>query len=259
MSSRQAHRSERPEQASGRPRRCDEAARVHDLLREEIVCGRYGPQSLLPGERELGLEYAVGRNVIRDALTLLRNDGLVDRVQGSGTFVLSSKALHRFDRVHAINDSAQRARRVTGDVLTMTTIIAPRPVAELLRLTPGAECAVIEYTAAIGTTPFSVSTSYLPLEIGARIDRTAFTGDFYQLLETAGFAVGGGDLSVEAVAADARSAAIVHVSPGSPLMLFHRRLNSTDGSPLEVGFVRCRGDQLTLQIQLPRTAKGEIS
>jgi GntR family transcriptional regulator len=127
------------ETPGGRRRRIDDAARMRDLLRGKIMSGRYG-ESQLPSESELILEYAVGRNVTRDALDLLRAEGLVERIQGSGTFVLADKAAHRFDRFHGINDSVSRSRSVRGRVLTTSTIIACRPVADQLRLERGSPC-----------------------------------------------------------------------------------------------------------------------
>jgi GntR family transcriptional regulator len=253
MSRRQSGSIEKPEQLSGRRRRADEVSRIRDLLRTEIVCGRYGTQGLLPAEPELMLEYVVGRNVVRECLDLLRDEGLIERIQGSGTFILSTKAQHSFDRVHAIHDSVRPSGRVSGTVLSMTTVTAPRPVAEQLQITPGAACTLIEYTAVIAGAPFSLSTSYLPLTVGAMLDQSIFNGDFYELLEAANFTVSGGDMTIEAVSADDRAAATLQILPGSPLIMFHRKLASPDGSPLEYGFVRCRGDRLSLQVQLPRS------
>jgi GntR family transcriptional regulator len=85
------------------------------------------------------------------------------------------------------------------------------------------------------------------------LDQSVFNGDFYELLEAANFTVSGGDMTIEAVSADDRAAATLQILPGSPLIMFHRKLASPDGSPLEYGFVRCRGDRLSLQVQLPRS------
>jgi GntR family transcriptional regulator len=243
---------DKPEQASGRRRRVDEAARIRDLLRAEIISGRYRERSLLPGEPEIMLEYAAGRNVVRDALDQLRTEGLVERIPGSGTFALSTKAQHRFDHAHCIRDDVLNTRSVSGAVVSMITITAPRVVAEQLQLKPGEECIFMEYTTFISAAPFTVTASYLPMEVGVRIDRDAFAGDFFQMLESAGFAPGFGDMTMEAASADERSAAMLQIEPGSPLMLFHRKVVSSDGSPLEVGFVRSRGDRLSLRLRLPR-------
>jgi GntR family transcriptional regulator len=255
MSSRQHGRLPRPELLSGRRRRADESARIRDLLRLEIVAGRYGEQDQLPSEPELMLEYGVGRNIVRDSLDMLRSENLIERIQGSGTFVLATKAQHRLNRVHGIHDSVRRSKQVTGDVISLTRVTAPRPVAEQLGLPPGELCTLTEYTAVVSGKPFSVSLSYLPLAVGDRLDPSTFGGDFYQWLEAAGSAVDGGELSVEAIMADERASASLDVPAGAPLVMFRRKLTGPGGSPLEFGFVRCRGDRLSLNITLPRAAE----
>jgi GntR family transcriptional regulator len=236
-----------------RRRRADEAARTRDLLRTELLSGRYREGTLLPSEAELMLEYAVGRNVVRDCLDLLRQEGLVQRVPGTGTSLVATKAHHRFDHIHAINDAVAPPAPVTGDVLAMTRMTAPRPIATYLGIPAGGECTFLEYTAFIGSTPFSVSSSYLPNDVGDRLSAADFHGDFYAFLEAAGFHVGGGDLSVESVLAQHRTAATLQIDVGAPLVMFHRRLVDGQGRPLEFGYACCRGDWITLRIELPRT------
>ncbi|MFN8075077.1 MAG: GntR family transcriptional regulator [Kineosporiaceae bacterium] len=244
----------RAESLTVRRRRIDDAARMSDLLRAQILDGSYGPGAL-PSESELMLEYAVGRNVTRDALDLLRQEGLIERIQGSGTFVVGTKALHHFDRAHAINDSMPGPRTVSGAVLSVATTTAPRPVAEQLGLVPGAPCVWLQYLAVVSGVPFSITTSYVSEDVGHAISRQVFDGDFYLMLESAGLRIGHSELVVESVAADAPSAAQLDVAQGTPLLLFRRRLVGEGGRPLEVGFVRCRGDRLSLRIELPRTPR----
>jgi GntR family transcriptional repressor for pyruvate dehydrogenase complex len=62
--------------------------RVYRALLDEIKAGRYQPQSRLPTENELAESFAVSRPVVRNALALLKQQGLVRSVQGSGTVVI---------------------------------------------------------------------------------------------------------------------------------------------------------------------------
>ncbi|GAA0584338.1 GntR family transcriptional regulator [Paractinoplanes ferrugineus] len=243
-----------PTPLTGRRRRIDDASRVRDLLRSAITSGQYG-LSLLPSEPELMLEFAVGRNVIRDALDMLRAEGLIERVQGTGTFVLVTKAEHRFDRVHAINDSVETPRLVGGAFLAWTVITAPRPVAELFGLAAGSECAVLQHVTTIGGETFSVTTSYVTTEVAGRLAGIPFNGDFYVLLERAGHVIRGAELVVEATVADALAAEQLGVAAGLPVLQFTRKLYDPDGRPLELAYVRCRGDRFNLRIKLPRTRR----
>lgn len=65
------------------------ATRVAEHLSREIHAGRIAPQSRLPTEHELAKTLGVSRNVVREALSQLRADGLVYVRQGAGTFALA--------------------------------------------------------------------------------------------------------------------------------------------------------------------------
>jgi DNA-binding FadR family transcriptional regulator len=58
-------------------------------LKERILSGDLTPGSKLPSESELITAYAVSRTVVREAVTRLRAEGLVETFQGKGSFVLA--------------------------------------------------------------------------------------------------------------------------------------------------------------------------
>lgn len=58
----------------------------HDIL-TGILIGDYPPNSTLPTESRLAQDYGISRTVVRSALDLLKDEGLVQSRQGSGTIV----------------------------------------------------------------------------------------------------------------------------------------------------------------------------
>jgi GntR family transcriptional repressor for pyruvate dehydrogenase complex len=60
---------------------------VYGALHADIEEGRLQPGERLPIEPQLALAFGVSRTVIREAISRLRNDGLVTAKQGSGVFV----------------------------------------------------------------------------------------------------------------------------------------------------------------------------
>lgn len=58
-------------------------------LKSRILDGSLGPGEKLPSEADLIEEYSVSRTVIREAVTRLRTEGLVETFQGRGSFVLA--------------------------------------------------------------------------------------------------------------------------------------------------------------------------
>lgn len=63
---------------------------VAKVLKEEIVSGDYPVGSLLPTEDNLCDRFGVSRYTVREALRLLREDGLVSSRRGAGTMVIPS-------------------------------------------------------------------------------------------------------------------------------------------------------------------------
>lgn len=60
---------------------------VADVLRKEIADGVFSDGQTLMTEEELRVRFNVSRQTVRQAISLLEDDGLVDRRRGSGTYV----------------------------------------------------------------------------------------------------------------------------------------------------------------------------
>ena len=65
------------------------AQKVVTGLKDKIFSGDLPPGHKLPSEAELIDEFGVSRTVIREAVTRLRAEGLVETFQGRGSFVLA--------------------------------------------------------------------------------------------------------------------------------------------------------------------------
>ena len=63
-----------------------------ERLRSEIKSGVYRGGQRLPGELELASKLSCSRQTVRQAIGLLVDEGLVNRMQGSGTYVQSGPA-----------------------------------------------------------------------------------------------------------------------------------------------------------------------
>jgi DNA-binding FadR family transcriptional regulator len=88
------------------------AQRVVAGLKDKILAGDLPPGTRVPSENELIEEYAVSRTVVREAVTLLRAEGLVETFQGRGSFVLAVPEPSSF----TVESSAIRSHH---DVLAM--------------------------------------------------------------------------------------------------------------------------------------------
>lgn len=64
--------------------------RIYALVVEAILRGDFAPSGKLPTEGELVRRFGVSRPTVREALSRLRADGLIDSRRGSGSYVIKS-------------------------------------------------------------------------------------------------------------------------------------------------------------------------
>ncbi len=68
------------------------ALRVVAGLKDKILAGDLAPGRKLPSEAELIEEFGVSRTVVREAVSRLQAEGLIETFQGRGSFVLAMPA-----------------------------------------------------------------------------------------------------------------------------------------------------------------------
>ncbi|HUS17408.1 MAG TPA: GntR family transcriptional regulator, partial [Chloroflexia bacterium] len=83
-------------------------------IRQAIVQGTFRPGSQLPGEMELGTMLGVSRTVVREALRILEEDGLITRRHGVGTFVRKRPILNNLSFNFGTTEMIESAGMVSG-------------------------------------------------------------------------------------------------------------------------------------------------
>jgi GntR family transcriptional regulator len=237
--------------AGARRRRADRARLVADVLRRQVLQDAFG-DGVLPGEAALAREFGASRNAIRDALGILRAEGLVTRVQGVGTLVASRKYAHGLDQLLGLAETLREHGEVVNEVRAAGLVVPPPAVAARLRA-PG-QVVYVERLRRLNGLPLSLDLTYLAADIGEPLlsDDLAHN-DIFRLIERhAGQPLGGASLTVEAVNADPHSAAVLDAPPGTALLMVERLAHLADGRPVDLEYIRIRGDRMVLRGDLLR-------
>lgn len=112
-------------------RRLPRYIRLAEDLKRAITSGELGKGEKIPSEADLAKAYAVSPGTARQAVTYLVDYGLLERRQGSGTFVAGfslEKSLLRFFRFRAEDDDyiLPESRILTVDLTKATAEVADR-------------------------------------------------------------------------------------------------------------------------------------
>jgi GntR family transcriptional regulator len=235
-------------------RRADQARQLADLLRRQVLGDAFAKDGVLPHEDELVADYGVSRNTVRQALDLLRAENLIERVPGLGSVVVGQKYPHGLDRLRGLAETLRPHGRVTNEVRTLGPVRAPAPVADRLRVDPGEDVLYVERLRRLDGLPLSLDLTYIPMDLGlGLLSCDLENNDVFRLLEQlSGQPLGTAEITLEAVSADLHSAAVLEAPRGTALLMLERLTRLSDGRPVDLEFVRFRGDRITMRGLLHR-------
>lgn len=112
--------------------------RLSDQLALDIAQNRLRPGEAIPTEAELSARYKVALGTVRKALDRLVSKGLIERIQGSGSFVRRPDFATAFVRFIRYFGSAGDRRMPKSRILSRVALVGPREVTDALRLEGGA-------------------------------------------------------------------------------------------------------------------------
>jgi len=206
------------------------------LMRDAIQGGHYAAGAALPSEDALAAGYGVSRVTLRNAMSALQAEGLVEKRQGVGTFVSS----------HALVDSTIRAPQ--ADLLahirqvgtnTQVRLISrdaaslPANARAFFATMPHDEFQRVVRVRSSGGKPLFHVVAWLPARIAKRIsDKALDTRSLLDLFEAQGTQMQSGEQIVSAVLADPSTARHLAVPVGAPLLQVRRFHRERSGRPL---------------------------
>jgi len=236
--------------------------KIESDLKNKIFSGHYKPGNILPSERELIDIYKVSRLTARAAVDRLATENLVVKIQGKGTFVSKPKLKYRIGHLYSSGEEIlMKYYEIETKVLNLKIIIADKNVKEYLELQENEKTVYLERLRYADTTPVALIKSYLPYRYVPNIELVDFNDkSLYQTLENSyGLQLNEAQETIEAVRANTRSANLLEIKPGTPLLLDHRITYLIDGKIIEYEIVEYRSDIYKYRNRLVDRGKASLA
>jgi len=230
--------------------------RIQADLRERVASAELPPGTQVETEQELMARYGVSRATVRQALSGLVSEGLLEIRRGRGTFVHGAALEHRLGGFYTFSREIERhgmrpGTRVNG----LGVEPASDDVAEGLGLAPGTPVVALSRVRLADDQPIVSETSYLPAARFRGLEAIDFSSaSLYETLRTAfGVRPVRARETFVPVLIDDEDAAILGGAPGDPVLSVERTTYDSDGAVIEFCQSILRADRYRYSVELRDT------
>lgn len=215
--------------------------------------GTLSPGDRVPSEHELTQELNVSGITVKRALNELQQEGVIQRLQGRGSFIARpQKLVLGLERLYSLTSAAQASGlALVSRTLQLQELMATANIAQKLKIEVGAPIAKLVRLRVLDEEPLAVDTSYLPMHLFPDLMEVDFnTVSLYDFMGQHHLEPIRARESLEPVLTNAFEAKALNVGEGSPAMLIERLAYSAGDVCVEFNKGIIRGDRCRFSVDM---------
>ncbi len=220
----------------------------------QIETGELAPGQMLPSERQLQEQYGISRATVRQAVTELVNEGLLERRQGIGTVVALRKISPQLMQLTSFSEDMHGRSFTPGSVtLEVKHVVPPTVVSQSLGLNSAEPIQSVYRLRMADKEPIGLQRLYVPPWLNIPDSAMENLVSYYALLESRfGVTVRRAREYLNARNATASEARHLHIRAGRALINVQRVSYDAEDRPIEFVEFVYRGDRYMYDLTLYR-------
>lgn len=230
---------------------------VSNWIEGMLQSSEYDVGSKLPSEGELAEKFQLNRNTIRHAISVMVQQGLLEKQKGVGTFVRRKKPLapvRQLGKMTSFIDDfeldARNGLETESIIISQEKIMPPAEIAAALGLQGGEFAVKIERVRIADKTPFLYEIQYYSFNRFGQLLDMQVKGSMYQILvDKFGADLDHSIRTLQAVRPSKEIASRLMISRDIPCIFYKSRAFDTKGDCLEVLHSYYRGDRYLFQVE----------
>jgi GntR family transcriptional regulator len=235
---------------------------VYRSLLLRISSGQYAA-SRVPPEDELARSFGVSKITVRNALRMLEDEGIVQRMPGRGTFVhrRDLNYIRETSSLLGFNEEIQTVgHKPSSRELEKRVMLPPKIPQRRLAIPSGAEVLFLKRLRNVDDLPLGVQTAYLPIQRFPGLERFDFSKEsLYRILAAEyGVSLHTARQSYRIAYPDAATAELLETTPAAPGFSAERLTFDINGQPVEYVETFFRGDRFSVHITLVREREERV-
>lgn len=227
--------------------------RVMDDIRSKIISGEYPLDSKLPSETKLQSEYHVSRVTVRLAVDELVKDGMVERVQGKGSFVRKPHRISQlvsYNGVEGFTDVAKDSGLNTSTKVLRAEIVKSNEQIKKILQNDNDQVLMTRRLRYLEKAPIFIEVNYYPLPRFKNLLKYDLTGSLYQIFEEK-FDIKdltSDDTILSIKLANLEEANLLNKSVGFPLYYLRTQIKEKNGPVVQYGEEYIASDRYQFKI-----------
>lgn len=220
---------------------------LRDQLRQDIMMKVYKPGDKLPSERQLAADNNISVITARNALLELEEEGLINRIQGKGTFVSIKKYDRNLKKYESFTEMCKGIGAKAGAKELKKTIIRPSiKITNKLETSKDSQVVYISRLRYVDDEPMVIENNYFTLEYAYLLNEDLSGSLFDILYNRSGFVVSDSRKKIEIVRANKEESTLLNIPIDAPIIKIESIAYLKDGSIAYLGFQLINGERFKL-------------
>ncbi len=223
-----------------------------DIIHRDITSGRLQEGDKLMSENELKDKYNVSSTTVRKCIDILKNEGLITRMQGIGTFIKSKHVERSLKKVLSFTKNMEQVGLVPStDVLEKSIIKASGKYLDKLALQPTDSILKLRRLRFGSGTPMMLEVRYINVKYCPGIYDEDLSGSLYEIYEERyGIMLLGAKQHLRLMFLNKEEAGLLHCGLSTPAYLVTGVTYSNDMVPMEYEESLYRGDEYEFFVEV---------
>lgn len=226
---------------------------LKEIIIEKVENGDWKAGETIPTEMELIKQLGLSRTTVRQALSELVTSGVLERIQGKGTYVAGPKYEPKRPQLTSFTEDMKNlGYKVSSVVLNQEYIKVSPKLVRLFEINSEEEVLKLERIRNVDDLAIGFHEVYLNTSI-ANIALENYDFNHYSLYDALvkeGVVLGESEETIEASFADDFVARLLGISKGSPVLKMMRLTRLKDGRMFEYNKMVYRADKYKYTIKL---------
>ncbi len=229
---------------------------LYEILRDEINTDRLKAGEYLPSENKLADIYEVSRLTVRQALSELVENGMVEKKRGKGTRIVQQKNIENLTELKGFTEETRESGHTVSSVVLENRLVdVPEIMSDRFDLPEGSKVVFLKRLRMIDEVPYAIELAHINPSIDVRminiLDMDMSKRSLYEFFKnTLELSIIYADETIEVLRATSENARLLTISAGDCILFRKRFTYAAKNRCVEYVQSYYRGDKYRFNIRI---------